>query len=155
MVLSGRDGRQIRINASIVEEIATIKKKNKNRFEMLTKESADGVRRIKGSENITEKNFQRVPGGKIQMLLGLDIGRDFFPKEISTYKCGLQISEYRIKLFNENRYLGFRRSFPAHFTSMYSPNDHPKALLMQECPEQLKEEERSVFPKTASAKTRK
>ena len=93
LVLSGRDGRQIRINASIVEEIATIKKKDKNRFEMVTKESADAVKKIKGYENITENNFQRVPGGKIQMLLGLDIGRDFFSKEISTYKCGLQISE--------------------------------------------------------------
>ena len=155
MVLSGRDGRQIKINASIVEEIATIKKKDKNRFEMVTKESADAVKKIKGYENITENNFQRVPGGKIQMLLGLDIGRDFFPKEISTYKCGLQISEYRIKLFDENRYLGFSGSFPAHFTSMYSPNYHPKALLMQECPQLLKEEERSVFPKAASAKIRK
>ena len=135
MILSGRDGRQIKINASIVDEIATIKKKDKTRYEMVTKESADAVRRIKGYENITENNFQRVPGGKIQMLLGLDIGRDFFPKEISTYKCGLQISEYRIKLFDENRYLGFSGSFPAHFTSMYTPDNHPKALLMQECPQ--------------------
>ena len=58
MILSGRDGRQIKINASIVEEIATIKKKDKNRFEMLTKESADAVRRIKCYENVTENNFQ-------------------------------------------------------------------------------------------------
>ena len=85
MILSGRDGRQIKINASIVDEIATIKKLDKKRFEMLTKESADAVRRITGYENIKENNFQRVPGGKIQMLLGLDIGRDIFPKEISTY----------------------------------------------------------------------
>ena len=89
------------------------------------------------------------------MLLGLDIGRDFFPREISTYKCGLKISEYRIKLFDENRYLGFSGSFPAHFVSMYSPDDHPKALLLQECPQQLKEEESSVFLKPASAKTQK
>ena len=85
------------------------------------------------------------------MLLGLDIGRDFFPKEISTYKCGLQISEYRMKLYDERRYLGFSGSFPAHFTSMYSPTNHPKALLMQECPQQLEEEEKSVFHKPASA----
>ena len=89
------------------------------------------------------------------MLLGLDIGRDFFPREISTYKCGLKISEYRIKLFDENRHLGFSGSFPAHFISMYSPYDHPKALLMQEYPQVLEEEERSVFPKPASAKIRK
>ena len=151
LVLSSRDGRQIRINASIVEEIATIKKKDSKRFELLTKESADAVRKIKGYEHVKEDNFQRVPGGKIQMLLGLDIGRDFFPKEISTYKCGLQISEYRMKLYDERRYLGFSGSFPAHFTSMYSPTNHPKALLMQECPQQLEEEERSVFHKPASA----
>ena len=151
MVLSSRDGRHIRINASIVEEIATIRKKDINRFELLTRESADAVKKIKGYEHITEDNFQRVPGGKIQMLLGLDIGRDFFPKEISTYKCGLQVSEYRMKLFDERRYLGFSGSFPAHFTSMYSPTSHPKALLMQECPQQLEEEERAVFHKPASA----
>ena len=85
------------------------------------------------------------------MLLGLDIGRDLFPKEIATYKCGLQISEYRMKLHDGRRYLGFSGSFPTHFTSMYSPTNHPKALLMQECPQQLEEEERSVFHKTATA----
>ena len=37
----------------------------------------------------------------------------------------MQISEYRIKLFNENRYLGFSGSIPAHFTSMYSPTKRP------------------------------
>ena len=84
------------------------------------------------------------------MLLGLDIGRDFFPRDISTYK-----KKYRIKLFDENRYLGFSGSFPAHFMSMYSTDDHPKVLLMQECPQQLKEEESSVFTKPASAKTQK
>ena len=91
LILSGRDGRQIKINASIVDEIATLKKKDKNRFEMLMRESADAVRRIKGYENVAENNFQQVPGGKIQMLLGLDIRRHFFPREISTYKCGLKI----------------------------------------------------------------
>ena len=151
LVLSSRDGRQIRINASIVEEIATIKKKNINRFKQATKESADAVRKIRGYEHITEDNFQRVPGGKIQMLLGLDIGRDFFPREISTYKCGLQVAEHRMKLFDNKRYLGFSGSFPAHFTSMYSANSHPKALLMQECPQQLEEEEKAVFHKPASA----
>ena len=28
---------------------------------------------------------------------------------------------------------------------MYSPENHPRALLMQECPQQLQEEEKSVF----------
>ena len=71
------------------------------------------------------------------MLLGQDIGQDFFPKEIATYTCGLKISEHRIKLFDMNRYIGFSGSFPAHFVTMYSLDDHPKTLLLQECPQQL------------------
>ena len=151
LVLTGRSGHQIRINASIVDEIATIKKKDSRRFEMLIKESTDAVREIEGYENVKEENFQKVPGGRIQMLLGLDIGRDFFPKEISTYGCGLQISEHRMKLFDNKRYLGFSGSFPAQFNTMYSPKTHPRVLLAQEHPEQLDEEEKSVFRITASA----
>ena len=90
LILTDKDGRKIKVNASVVDEIATLKKKDKNKFELLTKDSADAVRRIKGYENITKENFQQVPGGKIKMLLGQDIGGDFFPKEISTYKCGLK-----------------------------------------------------------------
>ena len=45
LVLSSRDGRQIKINASIVEEIATIKKKDINRFKQATKESANAVKK--------------------------------------------------------------------------------------------------------------
>ena len=118
---------------------------------MLIKESTDAVREIEGYENVKEVNFQKVPGGRIQMLLELDIGRDFFPREISTYRCGLQISEHRMKLFDKKRYLGFSGSFPAQFKTMYSPKNHPRVLLAQERPEQLDEEEKSVFQKTASA----
>ena len=85
------------------------------------------------------------------MLLGLDIGRDFFPKELSTYGCGLQISEHRMKLFDNNRYLGFSGSFSAQFEATYSPRTHSRVLLAQDHPEQFDEEERSVFQMTASA----
>ena len=89
------------------------------------------------------------------MLVGLDIGNDFFPKEISTFRSGLKISEHRMKLSNSKRFLGFSGSFPAHFASMYSPKDHPRALLMQECPQQLQEEERSVFHRPASVQSQR
>ena len=150
MDLTNRYGTRIRINASVVDEIATLKKKDKARFELLTEESAEEVRRQEGYENITKNNFQLVPGGKIQLLIGLDVGNDFFPKEISTFRSGLKVSEHRMKLSDPNRFLGFSGSFPAHFTSMYSPRNHPRALLMQECPQQLQEEEKSVFHETAS-----
>ena len=143
--LSNRYGTRIKINASVVDEIATLKKKDKNRFDLLIRESAEEVKHKKGYENVTKENFQQVPGGKIQMLLGQDIGGDFFPKEVATYTCGLKVSEHRIKLSDANRYLGFSGSFPAHFVSMYSIEDHPKTLLLQEHPQQLKDEEESVF----------
>ena len=155
MDLTNRHGTRIRINASVVDEIATLKKKDKARFDLLTEESAEEVRRQEGYENITKNNFQLVPGGKIQMLVGLDVGNDFFPKEISTFRSGLKVSEHRMKLSDPNRFLGFSGSFPAHFTSMYSPRNHPRALLMQECPQQLQEEEKSVFRKTASVQNQR
>ena len=155
MDLTNRDGKRIRINASVANEIATLKKKDKARFDILTEDSAEEVRRQEGYENITKNNFQMVPGGKIQMLVGLDVGNDFFPKEISTFRSGLKVSEHRMKLSDPNRFLGFSGSFPAHFTSMYSPRNHPRALLMQECPQQLQEEEKSVFHKAASAQNQR
>ena len=92
-----------------------------------------------------------MPGGKIQLLLGLDVGNDFFPKEISTFRSGLKVSEYRKRLTDSTRYLGFSGSFPAKFTPMYSQENHPKAYLMQEDPNILKEEEKSFFRAPATA----
>ena len=117
---TNRYGTRARIKASVVDEITTIKNKDKNRYEKLKNESAEEVKKVKGYENATADNFQLVPGGKIQLLLGLDVGNDFFPKEISTFKSGLKVSEHRMKLSYPTRFLGFSGSFPAQFTSMYS-----------------------------------
>ena len=65
MDITNRYGTRIRINASVVNEIAIIKKKDKARFDSLTEESAEEVRRKEGNKNITKNNFQLVPGGKI------------------------------------------------------------------------------------------
>ena len=111
----------------------------------MIRESAEEVKHKRDYQNVTKEKFQQVPGSKIQMLLGQDIGGDFFPKEVATLTSGLKVSEHRIKLFDENRYLGFSGSFPAHFVSMYSLDDHPKTLLLQECPQQLKEEKSRFF----------
>ena len=92
MDLTNRYGTKIRINAAVVDEIATIKKKDKTRYDLLIKESTEEVKRQEGYENITRDNFQLVPGGKIQLLIELDVGNDFFPKEISTFRSGLKIS---------------------------------------------------------------
>ena len=98
-----------------------------NRFDLLTKDRADALKHKKDYEKVTKENFQQVPGGKIQMLLGQNIGQDFYPKEIATYTCGLKISEHRIKLFDMKRYLGFSGSFPAHLVTMYSLDEPRKS----------------------------
>ena len=153
--VTNRYGTRARIKASVVDEITTIKNKDKNRYEKLKNESAEEVKKVKGYENATADNFQLVPGGKIQLLLGLDVGNDFFPKEISTFRSGLKVSEHRMKLSDPTRFLGFSGSFPAQFTPMYSQENHPRALLMQENPQVLQEEEKSVFRVPASAQKKR
>ena len=144
--LFNRSGtRKIIIKASVVDEITTMRKKDKNRFDLLTRESADSVKHKKGYENVTKENFQQVPGGKIQMLLGQDIGGGFFPKEVATYTCGLKVSEHRIKLLDMKRYLGFSGSFPAHFVSMYSLDDHPKLCCSKNALNSLKKKKSQFF----------
>ena len=92
-----------------------------------------------------------VSGGKVELLLGLDAGHDFFPKEISTYKSGLKVSEYRMSLFDPSRFLGFSGSFPAKYPPMYPLKDHLRTLLMQEDPKSVHENGNSVFRAPASA----
>ena len=58
----------------MVDEITTLRKKDINRFDLLTRESVDALKHKKGYEEVTKENFQLVPEGKIQMLLGQDIG---------------------------------------------------------------------------------
>ena len=85
LYLTNRYGTKIRITAAVFDQIATINKKDKARYDSLIKDSTEEVKRHKGYENITRDNFQQVPGEKIQLLLGLDAGMDFFPKEICTF----------------------------------------------------------------------
>ena len=148
--ITNRYGTRARIKASVVDEITTIKDQDGNRYKKLIHESAEEVKKVKGYEKATIRNFQLVPGGKIQLLLGLDVGSDFFPKEISTFRSGLKVSEYRMRLSDPTRFLGFSGSFPAKFTPMYSQENHPRALLMQEDSKMLQEEEKSVFRVPAS-----
>ena len=59
---------------------------------------------------------------------------------------------HQIKLYDENRYLGFSDRFPAQFSTMYNINDHPKVLSIQEFQHQSEHEEEQVFQEAASAK---
>ena len=79
------------------------------------------------------------------MLIGQNIGQDFFPEEIATINCGLKISRHRIQLYDEDRYLEFSGTFPARFSPMYNKIEHPRALAIQERPQQAEHEERQVF----------
>ena len=139
------------ITAAVVDEIMRRPPKNEDRFEQLTKSSVEALKKRKEFRAITENNFQQAPGGKIQMLIGQNVGQDFFPREIATFTCGLRVSMHRIQLHDETRYLGFSGRFPAQFSPMYSINDHPKALAIKEYPQQAEHEEEQVFCLDASA----
>ena len=139
------------INATVVDEIMQLTIKDEDRFNQLTKSSAEALRNKEGFTKVTEDNFQQVPGGKIQILIGQNVGQDFFPHEIATFTCGLKVSMHQIKLYDENRYLGFSGRFPAQFSTMYNINDHPKVLAIQEFPHQSEHEEDQVFHVVASA----
>ena len=153
--ISNREGTRIRIKASVVDEIAFVPPREEQRYKELINASVEEVRKAEGYEEATTDNFQMVSGGKIELLLGLDAGHDFFPREISTYRSGLKISEYRMCLFDPSRFLGFSGSFPAKYTPMYSSKDHPKTLLMQEYPKTTHEDGNSVFRTLASATTKR
>ena len=85
------------------------------------------------------------------MLIGQNFGQDFFPEEIATLNCGLKVSRHRIQLVDETRYLGFSGRFPSGFSPMYSINEHPKVLAIQDHPQQAEHEEDQVFHRVASA----
>ena len=53
-----------------------------------------------------------------------------------------------MNMFDPKRTLGFSGSFPEKYTPMYLPEEHPKALILQEDP---KIDNASVFQITASA----
>ena len=72
--ITNRVGTRIRIKASVVDEIANIKNKDVERYKKLIYDSTEEVKKVKGYEKATINNFQLVPGGKIQLLLGLDVG---------------------------------------------------------------------------------
>ena len=145
--ISNRFGKRIRIKASVVDKIAFVPPLEEENYKELIDASVQEVRKAKGFENATADNFQMVPGGKIELLLGLDAGSDFFPKEISNYRSGLKISQYRMNMFDPARTLGFSGSFPAKYAPMYLPAEHPKTLIMQENP---KIDNTSVFRIPAS-----
>ena len=146
--ISNRFGKRIRIKASVVDKIAFVPPLNRENYKELIDVSVKEVRKEKGFENATADNFQMVPGGKIELLLGLDAGSDFFPEEISNFKSGLKVSQYRMNMFDPKRTLGFSGSFPEKYTPMYLPEEHPKTLILQEDP---KIDNGSVFQITASA----
>merc|ERR1712035_52797 len=73
--ISNRFGKRIRIKASVVDKIAFVPPVNQEKYKELIDDSVKEVRKEKGFENATADNFQMVPGGKIELLLGLDAGR--------------------------------------------------------------------------------
>ena len=70
--ITNREGTRVRIKASVVDEIANVPDKDEQRYKKLIHDSIEEVKKAKGYEKATIDNFQLVPGGKIELLLGLD-----------------------------------------------------------------------------------
>ena len=68
--ISNRFGTRIRIKASVVDKIAFVPPLAEQNYKELINASVKEVRKAKGFENATADNFQMVPGGKIELLLG-------------------------------------------------------------------------------------
>ena len=77
----------------IVDNIVDTEIKSKYSIEQVTQQSVDKLKKISGYEGIWEENFQQVLGGRIEMLIGQNIGQDFFPQSIVELDCGLKISK--------------------------------------------------------------
>ena len=71
--------------------------------------------------------------------------RDLFPSTIEELEGGLIITEMKVKLLEENRYLGFARTFPFQFEPLYQMYEHPRTLAIQENQGQAEHEESQVF----------
>ena len=56
--------------------------KREDNMEQVTQQSVDKLRKISGYEGIQEENFQQRLGGPIEILIGQNIGQDFFPQPI-------------------------------------------------------------------------
>ena len=100
-----------------------IKSKDRN-----SQQSVDRLRKISGYEGIQEENFQQGLGGPIEILIGQNIGQDFFPQPIVELDCGLKISKMRIPLQDENRYLSFSGRLPTPFVPIYNKDERFRAL---------------------------
>ena len=67
--LSNKTGTRRKIKASVVDEIATLKKKDKNRFDLLIRESAEEVKHKRGYK-LQKRIFSRSPEAKLKCFWG-------------------------------------------------------------------------------------
>ena len=107
VVLTRTDGKTIKVHALVVDNIMDTEIKSKYSIEQVTQQSGDKPKKISGYEGIREENFQQVLGGHIEILIGQNVGQDFFPQPVLDLDGGLKISKMRIPLQDENRYLSF------------------------------------------------
>ena len=88
-----------------------IPNKEKDRFKQITQLSVNALNKKPEHKTVKENNFQQVLGGRIQMLIGQNLGQDFFPQESATLDCGLTISRHQMQLYDKDRWLGFSGTF--------------------------------------------
>ena len=89
-------------------------------------------------------------GGNVEILLGQDV-LNLHPERLVEIHDGFYITKMRARLHNDNQYLGFSGLFPRGLEPYYREEDHPKAMLYADNPEQADHESEQVFWVAASA----
>ena len=75
IVLHTKDRKKsARITAAVVDEIMTMHPRNKKSFEQVTQLSVNALNKEPKYKSIKKDDFQQVLGGRIQMLIGQNLG---------------------------------------------------------------------------------
>ena len=95
---------------------------------------------------VSTNSFQPRLGGNVEILVGQDL-MDIHPKIIARIHDGFFIT----KLYGVNHFLGFSGLFPRGLEPNYQLDNHPKAVLYADHPQQADHEMETVFHEAASA----
>ena len=105
---------------------------------------------LPGYKGVSTENFQPRLGGNVEILIGQDL-LNLHPKTLAEIHDGFFITQMKARLYNDNHYLGFSGLFPRGLEPNYKIENHPRALLYADNPEQADHESEQVFRVAASA----
>ena len=106
--------------------------------------------KLPGYERVSTENFQPRLGGNVEILIGQDL-MNLHPTKIAKIHDGFFITQMEARLYNVNHFLGFSGLFPRGLEPNYQIENHPRAVLYANHPQQADHEAEQVFHVAASA----